>query len=41
MNEDRDEAEKAAVHSTKKGSLDKLASQDGPIKIASVRLCHR
>ena len=41
MNEVRDEAEKAAVHSTKKGSLDKLTSQDGPIKITSVKLCHR
>ena len=41
MNEVRDEAEKAAVHSTKKGSLDKLTPQDGPIKITSVKLCHR
>ena len=40
MNEVRDEAEKAAVHSTKKGSLDKLTSQDGPIKITSVKLRH-
>ena len=40
MNEVRDEAEKAAVHSTKKGSLDKLTPQDGPIKITSVKLCH-
>ena len=32
---------KAAVHLTKKGSLDKLTPQDGPIKITSVKLCHR
>ena len=38
MNEVRDEAKKAAVHSTKKGSLDKLTPQDGPIKITSVKL---
>ena len=30
--------EKAAVHSTKKGSGDKLTLQEGPIKITQVKI---